>query len=160
MNQAQTTVPTKTQPVKTKSVNVGMANQVLSMIDPKLSQNLPAQGKVSSDALPHIKGALEQAPPSVVPQVKTYYEAALKKLDDLLARKPNDIWARVYRAHLCAEYTGDLSAAMVTWKECQKQSPQNPAAYFFLGEGYLKQGNLKECFSNISKAIALRALGN
>jgi tetratricopeptide (TPR) repeat protein len=158
--QTQEAVATKTQPVKTKSVNATVANQVLSMIDPKLSQNLPAQGKVSSQTLPRLKGALEQTPPSAVPQVKIYYEAALKNLDDLLARKPDDIWARVYRAHLCAEYTGDLSAAMVIWKECQKKSPQNPAAYFFLGEGYLKQGNLKECFANITRAIALRALGN
>ncbi|MGH9550305.1 MAG: tetratricopeptide repeat protein, partial [Terriglobales bacterium] len=94
------------------------------------------------------------------PQVRKYYEAAIKNLDDLLARKPDDIWARVYRAHLNAEYTGDLADAMKTWRECGKQCPENPAPYFFLAEGYLRSGNLKECLGNISRAIALRALGN
>jgi hypothetical protein len=47
---------------------------------------------------------------------------------------------------------------MAVWKECAQRFPDNPAAYFFLGEGYLKQGNLKECLSNISRAIALRGL--
>lgn len=113
--------------------------------------------KTGADA-PHIKGALEQAAPSVVPQVKQYYQAALKNLDELLVRKPDDVWARAYRAHLNAEYTGDLASSMEVWKQCAQQFPDNPAAYFFLGEGYLKQGNLKECLSNISRAIALRGL--
>jgi cytochrome c-type biogenesis protein CcmH/NrfG len=38
----------------------------------------------------------------------------------------------------------------------KQQNPNNPAPYFFLGEGFLKQGNLKECLRNVSKAIALR----
>jgi hypothetical protein len=109
---------------------------------------------------PHIQGALEKAEPTMRPQIKKYYEAALTKLDDLLAQKPDDIWAKVYRAFLKAEYTGDLEPAMAVWKQCRDQSPNNPAPYFFLGEGYLKQGNLKECFNNVSKAIALRSLGN
>lgn len=109
---------------------------------------------------PHIQGALEKAEPTMRPQIKKYYEAALTKLDDLLAQKPDDIWAKVYRAFLKAEYTGDLEQAMNVWKQCRDQSPNNPAPYFFLGEGYLKQGNLKECFNNVSKAIALRSLGN
>ena len=79
--------------------------------------------------------------------------------DDLLARNPGDIWAKVYQAFLKAEYTGNLEEAMVTWRTCQTLTPDNPAPYFFLGEGYLKQGNLKECVNNISKAIALRAVG-
>jgi tetratricopeptide (TPR) repeat protein len=113
--------------------------------------------KTGADA-PHIKGALEQAAPSVVPQVKQYYQAALKNLDELLVRKPDDVWAKAYRAHLNAEYTGDLASSMEVWRQCAQQFPDNPAAYFFLGEGYLKQGNLKECLSNISRAIALRGL--
>jgi tetratricopeptide (TPR) repeat protein len=147
-------------PEKGKNVNAAVANNMLSMLSPQLAQNVPAAGKVSSTQLPHIKGALELAPPSVVPQVKQYYESALKNLDDLLAKKPDDIWARIYRAHLYAEYSGDLAGAMKVWHECEKQAPQNPAPYFFLGEGYLKEGNLKESLGNISRAIALRALGN
>lgn len=145
---------------KTPTVKVGVAAPVLSMLSPQLSQNLPADGKISTSALPHIPSALENAPPSVVPQVKNYYEQALKNLDDLLTRKPDDMWARVYRAHLYAEYTGDLAGAMQIWRDCQKKCPQNPAPYFFLAEAYLRLGNLKESLSNISHAIALRALGN
>lgn len=110
--------------------------------------------------LPHIPGALEQATPEAVPQIRKYYDEALKNLDELLARKPDDIWAKVYRAFLYAEYTGDLPKSMNVWKECQAQAPNNPAPYFFLGEGYLREGNLKECLHNVSKAIALRSLGN
>lgn len=111
-------------------------------------------------SIPHIEGALEKAAPDVVPQIKKYYESALTNLDDLLARKPDDIWARVYRAHLNAEYTGNLEESMAVWRSCRTKHPENPAPYFFLGEGYLKQGNLKECLNNISRAIALRAIGN
>jgi tetratricopeptide (TPR) repeat protein len=145
---------------KGKNVNAAQVNNVLSMLAPGLGQNLPTSGKVSSTQLPHIPGALEGAPPAVVPQVKQYYELALKNLDDLLAKKPDDMWARVYRAHLYAEYSGDLAGAMKVWQECAKQAPQNPAPAFFLAEAYLKVGNLKESFSNISRALALRALGN
>jgi tetratricopeptide (TPR) repeat protein len=113
--------------------------------------------KTGADAT-HIKGALEQAAPSVVPEVKTYYQSALKNLDELIKRKPDDVWAIAYRAHLNLEYSGDLDSSMAVWKECAQRFPDNPAAYFFLGEGYLKQGNLKECLSNISRAIALRGL--
>lgn len=111
--------------------------------------------KTGADA-PHIKGALEQAAPSVVAQVRSYYQAALSNLDELIRRKPDDVWAIAYRAHLNLEYSGDLDSSMSVWKECAQRFPNNPAAYFFLGEGYLKQGNLKECLANISRAIALR----
>jgi len=154
------TVSTVNNKDKGKNVNGQMAGQMLSMLSPQLAQNVPAQGKISTTDLPHIPSALEQAPPSVEPQVKEYYQLALKNLDDLLARKPDDIWARVYRAHLNAECTGDLAGAMAVWHDCQNKNPQNPAPYFFLGEGYLRQGNLKESLSNISRAIALRAIGN
>lgn len=111
--------------------------------------------KTGADA-PHIKGALEQAAPSVVAQVKSYYQSALSNLDELIRRKPDDVWAIAYRAHLNLEYTGDLDSSMSVWKDCAQRFPNNPAAFFFLGEGYLKQGNLKECLANISRAIALR----
>jgi len=110
-------------------------------------------------SLPYLKGALEQAPPAVVPQIRSYYQAALKSLDELLERNPNDVWALVYRAFLNAEYTGDLKGAMEVWRACQIKYPDNPAPYFFLGEGYLKEGNLKESLHNISRAVALRAIG-
>lgn len=147
--------------LKQNWMNNAQAGQVLGMLSPQLANKVAAApGALPASQLPHIKGALELASPSVVPQIKQYYELALKNLDDLLVRTPDDIWARVYRAHLAAEFTGNLEDSMNVWRACQKQAPQNPAPYFFLGEGYLKQGNLKECLNNISRAIALRAVGN
>ncbi len=99
-------------------------------------------------------------PPELVPQVKAYYECALGKLDELLVREPNDMWARSYRTFLYSEYSGDMKHAIEAWKSCLTLDPNNPAAYFFLGESYLQQGNLKECLQNISKAVALRSLPN
>ena len=106
------------------------------------------------------KNDWRNVPPALVPQVKAYYECALSNLDDLLVREPNDIWAKSYRAFLYAEYSGDLQQAMNAWRNCLTLAPDNPAAYFFLGESYLQQGNLKECLRNISKAVALRSLPN
>jgi TolA-binding protein len=131
-----------------------------------LATGAPGQGSSPDAALgdsqpttSYMKGALENAPPAVVPQIRAYYQAALKNLDELLERNPNDVWALVYRAFLNAEYSGDLKDAMQVWRACQIKYPDNPAPYFFLGEGYLKEGNLKESLSNISRAVALRAIG-
>lgn len=110
--------------------------------------------------LTKLRKDMSQVSPDAVPQVKRYYELALTKLDDLLARQPDDVWARVYRAHLQAESSGNIDQAIVEWQKVKEASPLNPAAYFFLGEGYLKKGNLKESLTNVSKAIALRAIGN
>jgi tetratricopeptide (TPR) repeat protein len=146
----------------TQAANVPWQNNWVPSL---LSDTLLGKAKTDGTSpsfknLPHIPGALEQATPEAVPQIRNYYEQALKNLDELLARKPDDIWAKLYRAFLYAEYTGDLPQAMTIWKECQAKAPNNPAPYFFLGEGYLREGNLKECLQNVSKAIALRSLGN
>lgn len=117
-----------------------------------------AQGNASS--LPKIPSVMDNVDPNDIPQIRKYYELALSKLDDLLAQKPDDVWAMVYRAHLKAEYTGNLDEAMKTWTACREKFPNNPSSYFFLGEGFLKQGNLKESLNNVSKAVALRAMGN
>jgi tetratricopeptide (TPR) repeat protein len=118
-----------------------------------------ANGTVTADKL-RIPSALESCEPQDAPEVKRYYDAALMKLDEMLSNKPHDVWAIVYRAHLKAEYTGNLEEAMTTWRNCKQKYPNNPASYFFLGEGYLRQGNLKESLNHVSKAVALRALGN
>ncbi len=101
-----------------------------------------------------------KAAPEALPVIKLYYKKALGKLNEILASDPNDIWTQIHRAHLLAEYTGDLDSAMFVWQSCSEKDPNNPAPYFFLGEGYLKKGNLKESLRLISKATALRALGN
>ena len=116
-----------------------------------------AQGNAAS--LPKIPSVMDKVDPADVPQIKKFYEMALAKLDELIAQKPDDVWAIVYRAHLRAEYNGNLDQAMTTWLSCREKFPNNPAAYFFLGEGYLKQGNLKESLNNVSRAVALRAMG-
>ncbi len=110
--------------------------------------------------IPSMEYAWKNASPAVIPQIKKYYQMALWKLDGLLKRDPSDLWATLYRAHLSAEYSGDIDSAMKVWQSCQMKYPSNPAPYFFLGEGYLKKGNLRESLSNVSKAIALRTLGN
>lgn len=118
-----------------------------------------ANGNVSTDKL-RIPSALETCDPADAPEIKRYYEAALRLLDEMLVNKPHDVWAIVYRAHLNAEYTGNLEGSMNIWRDAKKKYPNNPAAYFFLGEGYLRQGNLAESLNHVSKAVALRALGN
>lgn len=109
--------------------------------------------------VPEVKLAMNIASPAAMPQVKQCYQVAMKHLDDILTRNPKDLWTRVYRAHLLAEATGNVDESMAIWRQCQQEFPDSPAPYFFLGEGYLKQGNLKECVSNVSRAIALRAAG-
>lgn len=131
---------------------------------PESTEKVPAQPVAAPSPalgnLTQIRKDMSQVSPDAVPQVKRYYELALGKLDDLLARQPDDVWARVYRAHLQAESSGNIDQAIVEWQKVKEASPLNPAAYFFLGEGYLKKGNLKESLTNVSKAIALRATGN
>lgn len=116
-------------------------------------------GQAAQGGAVKVPSFLDNTEPADQPQIKRYFELGLKKLDDLIARKPDDVWALVYRAHLKSEYTGDLDSAMKTWEKCKDQFPNNPAAYFFLGEGYMKQGNLKESVNHVSRAVALRAMG-
>lgn len=106
-----------------------------------------------------IPSVMDKVDPADAPQIKKFYQLALQRLDELLAQKPDDVWALVYRAHLKAEYTGDMTDAMKTWLMCREKFPNNPAPYFFLGEGYLKQGNMKESITNVSRAVALRSMG-
>lgn len=128
----------------------GLAGSIASMV--------AAQGKPGE--LPHIPGALEKVDPADIPQITAYYDKALGQIAEILKTEPNDIWSIVYSAHLKAEYTGNLEGSMKVWRHVADTNPNNPAPFFFLGEGYLKQGNLKESINHVSKAIALRALGN
>lgn len=105
----------------------------------------------------HIRRTVESASPQAIPQIQTYYKMAMEKLDQVLAANPTDIWARIYRAHLAYEAGGPMDASLKEWLKARDQNPDNPAPYFFLGEGFLKQGNLKECLLNVSKAVALRS---
>lgn len=119
-----------------------------------------AQVASGKGEMPHIPTALQGVEPGDVPAIKGLYEKALGCIDEFLKRDPKDVWARSYGAHLRAEYSGDVNAAIATWQAIAKEFPNNPAPYFFLGEGYLKQGNLRESLNNVGKAISLRALGN
>jgi len=115
---------------------------------------------VANSVLKPMERVTVKAAPEALSAIKIYYQKALGKLNEILASDPNDIWTQIHRAHLQAEYTGDLDSAMSVWQSCCEKDPNNPAPYFFLGEGYLKKGNLKESLRLISKATALRALGN
>lgn len=106
-----------------------------------------------------VNKVMKSVPPHIQPAVKSNYALAMQKLDEILATEPNDMWSRIYRAHLMVEAGGDIDAAMAEWEAASLANPNNPAPYLFLGEGYLKKGKLKDSMANISKAIALRAVG-
>jgi tetratricopeptide (TPR) repeat protein len=142
-----------------KKVDNSLATAVLGALNPALAKNVSSQPATAA-SMPTVPTALSKAAPFAVPQVKQYYELALKHLDDLLSRKPDDVWAAAYRWHLYAEYSGNLDESMSQWKVLTKRFPNNPALYLFLAEGWLKKGNLKESISNASHAIMLRAVGN
>jgi len=116
--------------------------------------------KAATTPAPQVQGFFDGVDAPDVPKIKGYFEQALKKLDELIAQKPDDVWALVYHAHLKAEYTGNIDEAMVVWKACSERFPTNPAPYFFLGEGYMKKGDLKQSIINVSKAVALRGTTN
>lgn len=161
---AQAKKPADPSPSSTNSTNNTDSSTSTAAAKPETSEKVLAQPATGPSQvlgnLTQIRKDMSQVSPDAVPQVKRYYELALTKLDDLLARQPDDVWARVYRAHLQAESSGNIDQAIVEWQKVKEASPLNPAAYFFLGEGYLKKGNLKESLTNVSKAIALRATGN
>lgn len=106
-----------------------------------------------------VNKVMKSVPPHIQPAVKSNYALAMQKLDEILATQPDDMWSRIYRAHLMVEAGGDIDAAMAEWQAASLANPNNPAPYLFLGEGYLKKGKLKDSMANISKAIALRAVG-
>jgi tetratricopeptide (TPR) repeat protein len=144
-----------------KQVDNATALGILSALNPDLAKNASSEpGKTGATAMPHVPSALEKAAPFAVPEVKQYYQLAIKNLDQVIAKRPDDVWAAAYKWHLYAEYSGDLDQSMKEWKALLKRFPFNPALYLFYGEGWLKKGNLKECIVNVSHAIMLRGLGN
>lgn len=143
-----------------KALSGGNANSMAQLATAAMALAGGGGTNMPKGSLPHIPSALENVEASDIPQIKRYYEMAIQKLSEILHSEPDDVWSTVYMAHLKAEYTGDLAPAMTTWKATEAKHPNNPAPYFFLGEGYLKQGNLKESINHVSRAIALRALGN
>jgi tetratricopeptide (TPR) repeat protein len=121
-------------------------------------------GGISPQVLPPTKSILPQIPSAIeittlqaMPTVKKYYELCLNKMSQLLAQNPNDVWARVYAARVQAEYSGNLNAAMNTWLDCAKKFPNNPAPYFFLADGYMRQGQIPQALAHASKAVQIRA---
>ena len=144
-----------------KEVDNKTALSILSALNPDLGKKVSGEdGKTNATGMPHVPSALEKAAPFAVPEVKQYYELAIKNLDEVIAKKPDDVWAAAYKWHLYAEYSGNLDESMKQWKALLKRFPFNPALYLFYGEGWLKKGNLKECIVNVSHAIMLRGLGN
>lgn len=115
------------------------------------------QAATTLESAAKVKRTIEMASPRAVPQIQNYYKLALEKLDQILASNPTDVWARIYRAHLAYEAGGKLDESIAEWLRVKDANPTNPAPYFFLGEGFLKQGNLKESLKNVSQAVALRS---
>ncbi len=141
-----------------KDIGKALSSGNIAAIAGSVASMVMGQGNPGD--LPHIPTALEKVDPADIPQIKGFYDKALSQIDEILKTEPNDIWSVVYSAHLKAEYTGNLEGSMKVWRHVAANNPNNPAPFFFLGEGYLKQGNLKESINHVSKAIALRALGN
>jgi tetratricopeptide (TPR) repeat protein len=156
-----TAVPsTFTSKGATKKVDANLANLLLTSLNPAVGSQVNTDAKkVQASQLPHIPGALEKAAPSAVPQIHQYYALALKNLDEILAKKPDDVWALVYRWHLYAEETGNIDEAINHWRQAEAKFPSNPGVHFFLGEGYLRKGNLKEAFRHAGQAVMLRSVG-
>jgi tetratricopeptide (TPR) repeat protein len=145
-----------------KKVDPTIAMLLLQGLNPDIAKKMaqPESGKMPAAQLPMIPTAIQKAAPSAVPQVHQYYAEALKNLDAVLAKKPDDVWALLYRWHLYAEDTGNLAEAMKQWKEAEHRFPGNPGVQLFLAEGYVKEGNLKEAIMHASKAVFLRGTGN
>jgi hypothetical protein len=160
---AKPATPAATKPGVNKDVVNALTGSPLAAAG-ALSQIAANAGSISTkhppalDSIPHIPGALEKVDPIDVPIIKAYFERAIKKIDEVLKRDPNDVWSIVYGAHLRAEYTGNLEESMKTWRLAASKFPNNPAPYFFLGEGYLRQGNLRESINSISRALMLRSM--
>jgi tetratricopeptide (TPR) repeat protein len=160
---ANTSVPnTLSAKAEKKKVDPTMAMILLQGLNPDIAKKMaqPESGKMPAAQLPMIPTAIQKAAPSAVPQVHQYYAEALKNLDAVLAKKPDDVWALLYRWHLYAEDTGNLGEAMKQWKEAEHRFPGNPGVQLFLAEGYVKEGNLKEAIMHASKAVFLRGTGN
>jgi len=67
-----------------------------------------------------------------MPEVQRGYEITLKTFDQVLQLAPDDVWSAVYRAHIKAEYTGNLDEAEATWKAIKLKHPDSLAPEFFL----------------------------
>jgi tetratricopeptide (TPR) repeat protein len=150
-----------TAKAETKKIDAGAAVGLLAQFSPQLAtQAALLQGKVNATQMPHLQSPKEKAAPFAVAEINKYYDLAIKHLDDLLVRKPEDVWAAAYRWHLYAEHTGDMDSSLNHWQELSKRFPNNPLLYLFLAEGWLKKGNLKKSLENASHAIMLRGMGN
>ena len=93
------------------------------------------------------------------PEIKENLELSMSYFKDLIKSNPDDLWAKVYYAFILVEQYGDTEKARHLWNEVEKQNPNNPAPYLFLGELHIKEGRLKEGILEISRALLLRSQG-
>ncbi len=94
------------------------------------------------------------------PSIAANLNLSVYYFKDLLRINPNDPWTKIYYAFILAEQFNEIDNAKKLWLEVVKESPNNPAPHFFLGELHIKQGDLNEGIKEISQAILLRSLGN
>lgn len=93
------------------------------------------------------------------PEIKHSLATSIGYFQELLNKNPNDVWTKVYYGFILAEQFNDIEKARKLWLEAMQQYPTNPAPHFFIGELYIKEGNLKEGVAEIAKALLLRAQG-
>ena len=94
------------------------------------------------------------------PEIKNNLEESIHYFKEQLKTNPDDIWTKIYYGFILAEQYNDFKSAKSLWREAAKESPNNPAPHFFLGELKIKEGNLKDGILEISQALLLRSLGN
>lgn len=92
-------------------------------------------------------------------EVKENLKNSLNSFEEILEKSPDDNWAKIYYAFILAEQFKDFEKSKKLWLEVKRDSPSNPAPYFFLGELHIKDGDLKKGIEEISKALILRASG-
>lgn len=94
-----------------------------------------------------------------------YYQQAEAEMRQVIALDPGDIWARNYLGFLLVDRevaseavagtSGErLDQAIRIWEDSVGISPENPGAYFLLGEAYLKKGDLRKALEYASKGYA------
>src|SRR3989441_3303172 len=101
----------------------------------------------------------QQAAPSWQAEVRKYAEAqdwtaALSIVDREVARAPQDMDVRAWRARVLA-WSGRLSEAAQEYTEILKAAPIDPDNWLGLANVYAREGRNQEALEDLSRAIAL-----
>ena len=101
----------------------------------------------------------QQAAPSWQMEVRKYAEAqdwtaALSIVDREVARAPQDMDVRAWRARVLA-WSGHLNEAEQEYTEILKAAPSDPDNWLGLANVYAREGRNQEALEDLNRAIAL-----